>query len=1458
MKQLKITILLFCLTALGTAAIAQPKSFGKEPEVFIKELKTLMYADKVEPAMQAYDQFKVLWDSNVFDDYQRARIIKNADKMLMKRLKTHPHFTLYLNTLHSFSRSGKMPEMFVQWQKTLEGYYEAKLKDFVNFLEVSNTLFSANILVENPAPRVWRSSTSNYKLDTREGQPAFVFDLTTLTCRTREDSIVITGTEGYFLVETHLWKGKGGKIDWTRGALSPEEVYATLMSYQIDMEDNKYTADSVTFYQNNFFSAPLMGRVEDVALATSSPETARYPKFFSYRKNLDIDQFAEEVEYVGGFSQQGSKVIAYGDGSELATFTFRYKNKPFIILKGREFVVTDERIVTDKAGLEINLDTGSVYHPQVLFNYVKGEKKLVCSRGETGVSQAPFTNTYHRLELKADKMEWILGQPKIDFRTILKDGSVQLYSENYFQEFDYEKIQGMQAYNPLVKLKQFSEETGKRKFHLDEYVLWLRSKREYVRFQIVQLTDQGYLMLDSETDTIIVNDKTFNAVNAHMGRTDYDVISFESIIEKRPNATIDLESYSMVLEGVGRFKFSDSQSVYVVPDDQKLIVQRDRELIFDGKVQAGRFQFFGKRFRFNYKSFTVDMDDIDSMRFYFPDNEGQLQRVNSVLQDITGTLYIDNPSNKSGRKNFPDYPIFKATKSSKVFYDYAYIYGGVYDRERFYFQTDPFIIDSLDNFTREGLRFAGNFVSADIFPDFREELTVQEDFSLGFKKVIDMPTYQGTGNARVNMSLSNTGLIGKGEIEFATSLTRSQDIVFFPDSMNAVTESFQVKESANYPSVDGVNLLTHWEPYKDRMVQRTTNVPIVMFGDAKLSGEYIHRKQGSEGDGDLDFNDANITSDNMHFDKQRMWADTSTLTIRSIDTTKFAFKAVNVKSDVNFNTRIGDFKANTEGANSEFPYNQYKSSLNEFKWDIKRKQLRFNTPPEKPIESTYFVSTHPDQDSLQFSSRKALYDLNTFTLYADQVPYINVADSRVLPDSGKVIIRADAAMDPLKNSRIIMDTVNKWHEFYACHTTIFGRYNMGADGFYDYISKDGKKNTVKAHEIKVDYVAKTAVAYAKVFDTMHFVMTPRFEFKGDLTIVGGYRGVDFDGYVHPVQYLTRPASGWWRDHKKYVPDSVQFSINNPWNEDKKPMKLGMWITLDSVHTYPAFFTLGRNYSDSAILDASKGIVYWDEGQSKFFAGDSLKLRANAPKGNIITLDDKSGIVYAEGKTDLGIITGKLDLETAGNITFKHADSSMTLDLMMLLDFALPKEAVRLFTDKMIENGVGLNATQNNRPMVKNALAELLEPDHFEEAQKLLTTGSIPMYKETGALLFISEIKLVWDQERKAYVSEGPIGITSIGGTKFEKKVEGKLMIERKRSGDEITFYFQTDNNHWYFINYLRGNLYIFSSEDGFNNLVRERYAEVESPGYNLKLASPRAKIKFLNSFEANKPEEKDE
>ncbi|MEG2071175.1 MAG: hypothetical protein RR034_07365, partial [Bacteroidales bacterium] len=91
--------------------------------------------------------------------------------------------------------------------------------------------------------------------------------------------------------------------------------------------------------------------------------------------------------------------------------------------------------------------------------------------------------------------------------------------------------------------------------------------------------------------------------------------------------------------------------------------------------------------------------------------EYQLRRVNSTIEELAGTLYIDKPGNKSGMTDFPDYPIFEARKGGKVFYDHPYTLNRAYTRDRFYYVVDMFRIKNLDNFEIDSMKFSGELVS---------------------------------------------------------------------------------------------------------------------------------------------------------------------------------------------------------------------------------------------------------------------------------------------------------------------------------------------------------------------------------------------------------------------------------------------------------------------------------------------------------------------------------------------------------------------------------------------------------------------------------------------------------------------------------------------------------------------------------------------------------------------------
>jgi len=190
--------------------------------------------------------------------------------------------------------------------------------------------------------------------------------------------------------------------------------------------------------------------------------------------------------------------------------------------------------------------------------------------------------------------------------------------------------------------------------------------------------------------------------------------------------------------GVPEIQLSDSQSVYIYPEKQEITFRKNRDFIFSGKIHAGLFDFYSKNGLFEYDKFKLALPTIDSMSFTVRSNYDKVNnfyrqiRVKTVIADISGELLIDDPNNKSGSKSFPEYPYFTNKNDAYVYFDNKSIQNGVYNREKFKYHVYPFTIDSLDNFTTEGLKMDGNLASGGIFPVIEEPLTIQADYSLGF------------------------------------------------------------------------------------------------------------------------------------------------------------------------------------------------------------------------------------------------------------------------------------------------------------------------------------------------------------------------------------------------------------------------------------------------------------------------------------------------------------------------------------------------------------------------------------------------------------------------------------------------------------------------------------------------------------------------------------------------------
>ena len=54
-----------------------------------------------------------------------------------------------------------------------------------------------------------------------------------------------------------------------------------------------------------------------------------------------------------------------------------------------------------------------------------------------------------------------------------------------------------------------------------------------------------------------------------------------------------------------------------------------------------------------------------------------------------------------------------------------------------------------------------------------------------------------------------------------------------------------------------------------------------------------------------------------------------------------------------------------------------------------------------------------------------------------------------------------------------------------------------------------------------------------------------------------------------------------------------------------------------------------------------------------------------------------------------------------------------------------------------------------------------------------------------------------------------------------KYVKGKIVISKRLTGNDLTIYLQLDNKNYYYFNYKRGLMQVFSTNEEFNKVISD-------------------------------------
>ncbi len=1425
------------------------------------------------------NRIEQFWSSPDLSEQIKSYILEVSDNIYTKKGRPYPDYNNYLLTVMAFVEKQHSQDSFNTWHKAILTLLENPsypLRHGNKLFELTNSLLNDDILYSTAALH-WKAHNPNFRFLFSDSLKVEIQAPTTIVCKSRNDSIIVENTLGKVNLMSGLWKGEKGKVTWEQSGLDPNMVYASFGQYEISMSRNRFEVQNVEFHNRHYFNYPLTGFIRHQLMNIRNPENTTFPRFESYEQRYRIDNIYKHFHYEGGFSQHGSKFLGSGTNLNPAIITIFKNDTAFITAKSLHFALRKDQIISNTTEITINLDTGYIYHPGLLFKYMDPIQEIHLIRDGEGISKSPFFNTYHNISMDAELIKWKTNEPFMELRMIT--GAAENYaffeSISYFREEFFNQIQGMDAIHPLQGLLNCSKRFNDQAFTAKDYAAFLRISENQVRQQIIGLSFHGFIAYNINTDTIEIRDRLKDYLLFRAGRKDYDVIRFRSTTPgNTPNATFDLKNYDLNMNGVSVITISDRQNVALFPKEEQITMKKDRNFNFDGNISAGMINLFGNSFNFNYQDFRIDLKSIDSMSMRF-ETEGYdyygrraQRKVNSTIAQLSGYLEIDSCNNKSGNEEYPEYPKLTSTSNSFVYYDKKDIQDGAYDRESFHFTLDPFQIDSINHLTRDNIEFSGVFTSG-IFPDLNEIIKVRPDFSLGFIQNTPengYPIYDKRANFCKTLDLSNQGLIGDGTLNYLNSSSSSENFIFLPEKTYGLAYVFSVEpqdSGVEYPDVKGNFANINYLPYDDKLRAEIIDEPFTMFqGEANLKGALTISPEGLEADGQLLMPNANLMARKMELGHHSLIADSADFNLISDGMEQDVnFKTTNLLANIDFNTRMGAFTSRDRGSKVEFTQNRYIAFINEFSWDMNTNHIHLGTSGS---EGNRFVSTHRRQDSLDFIVPIAKYDIASQRIYASEVKSIKVADTEMLLSDGEVVINKDAVLDTLRSVNIVLN--DSLHKFYDANVSIQGKYQFNANGLYDFINGEKAVKTIKFANIYATNNEHKTLAEGNISEREIFTFNRRFAFKGDVELRAGNPLLNFKGGAQMLHDCSSKGPQYYaRFESEIDPDNVFIPIaENTQNFEFENIYHHFFLNRDSNIVYSSFLEDRRFHSDAPIISAF-GLLGFDDSSNSFVLTDENKFFKPDTIGNILRFHNDGCITTAKGTINMGLDLGHIKTKTSGDIIHYRDNDKVQLNTLFGIDFMLDNRSIEIMTNtiKLGNNDYGNPENEETINRYAEWMGKATAEKVVKEMQGFDPMRSLPA--DYQYLMTIDGLNWTWNTEARSYLADTIVTLGTIKNEPVNRKVAIKSIISFSRAGNSLDMHIQANDTTYFFFSYRNDVMQTRSSIAEYNTNVqtlgtdeRRIRAKAGSGSYTFILASENRMKRLLNEFSDEEIEEMEE
>ena len=295
-------------------------------------------------------------------------------------------------------------------------------------------------------------------------------------------------------------------------------------------------------------------------------------------------------------------------------------------------------------------------------------------------------------------------------------------------------------------------------------------------------------------------------------------------------------------------------------------------------------------------------------------------------------------------------------------------------------------------------------------------------------------------------------------------------------------------------------------------------------------------------------------------------------------------------------------------------------------------------------------------------------------------------------------------------------------------------------------------------------------------------------------------------------------------------------------------------TTDSLSLYPTFVSSKTNDNHIEMINTD-GFLRYNSSKKEYQISNKDKLTEYKLPGNYTALNIESCRTKSDGEFDFAIDLDQVKTNQAGEIKFNPKKWSTEFKTSTIFEFLISENAMDILS-KSILDFPELRSLDYENSYYEKSLRELVGVETANKImENLMVSGKIKKMPELlEKPIFIGDIRYKWNPNRKSYVSYGDIGIANINKKQIMKYVKGKIVISKKLTGNELTIYLQLDKDNFYYFNYKKGLMKVYSSNEDFNKIISEtKKDETKSkikglPDYQYMLGAAKDVAPFVATY----------